>query len=248
MDGPDNRDLRAACFWATLVAIAVAASDDVFVRTIFGLPAALILPGYVLTRALGLKASSMLEYIVCMIGTSLASMVVGGFVLNIVGLLTPLGWATWLLTVVIAGSYMAARRHEPPALPRWSWPPGLRLRHAIVFALAASLTTGAYALAVHDEAKQQQFRYTEFWLLPSAGSLSLGIRSEEDQKQQFDVEVAVDGRPFAVFRSVEIAPSELWTRQIPVPQQTTPQKAEARLYRLKDMRLYRQVSALVPAS
>lgn len=128
MDGPDNRDLRAACFWATLVAIAVAASDDVFVRTIFGLPAALILPGYVLTRALGLKASSMLEYIVCMIGTSLASMVVGGFVLNIVGLLTPLGWATWLLTVVIAGSYMAARRHEPPALPRWSWPPGLRFR------------------------------------------------------------------------------------------------------------------------
>lgn len=62
------------------------------------------------------------------------------------------------------------------------------------------------------------------------------------------MEVAVDGRPFAVFRSVEIAPSELWTRQIPVPQQTTPQKAEARLYRLKDMRLYRQVSALVPAS
>jgi hypothetical protein len=202
-----------------------------------------------LIRAVGLTTSSALEHVVVVIGASLAVVVVGGFVLNILDLLTPTGWALWLLAVVLSCSYVAGRRHETPGLPRWSWPSGLERRHAAAFALAASLTTGAYALAVWDETSQQQFKYTEFWMLPSPsdGSLSVGIRSKEDTKQRFDVEVAVDGRPFAVFRPIEIAPGELWTREIPVPQRTGAQKAEARLYRLDDMRLYRRVSALVPA-
>jgi hypothetical protein len=45
-----------------------------------------------------------------------------------------------------------------------------------------------------------------------------------------------------------MAPGDVWTREVPVPLLADPQKAEARLYRLEDERLYRQVTALVPGS
>jgi hypothetical protein len=112
------------------------------------------------------------------------------------------------------------------------------------------LATGAYALAIRDEATYRQFSYTEFWMLPSThdgpGRLTVGVRNAETQTQRFDVEITIDGRPFAVLRSLTIAPGETWTRQIPVPISATSQKAEARLYRPDDNRLYRSVSTLVP--
>jgi hypothetical protein len=117
-----------------------------------------------------------------------------------------------------------------------------------VFALATLVTTGAYALAIHDEVSQQEFKYTEFWMLPSAdgGRLAVGVRSAEAEEQRFDLEITLDGRTFAAFRSLTLAPGESWVREIPVPVLSTPQKAGARLYRPEDNRLYRSVSALLP--
>jgi hypothetical protein len=114
------------------------------------------------------------------------------------------------------------------------------------------VATGAYALAVRDEATHRQFRYTEFWMLPSAsgdaGRLTVGVRSAETQTQRFDLEITLDGQLFAVFRSLTIAPGDTWAQEIPLPLSTTPKKAEARLYRPEDNRLYRSVSTLVPRS
>jgi uncharacterized membrane protein len=246
----DNRDLRGACFWAIALAIAVAVFDGAAVRMLLGLPMVLLISGHTLLRAIGVRADSLAEHLIYAIGASLVAGIAGGFVLNAAGIMTPMGWAIWYVVVVTAASALAIRRFGAAAPPFWPRPASIRASHAIAFALAASLTTGAYALAVHDEAKEQQFKYTEFWMLPSSdkGSLSLGIRSQEKDKQRFDVEVVVDGHPFAVFRSLEIAPGELWTQKIPVPQGGGPKKAEARLYRLDDMRLYRRVSAFVPGS
>jgi hypothetical protein len=86
-------------------------------------------------------------------------------------------------------------------------------------------------------------------LPPASGDpsrLTLGVRSGEAQTQRFDLEITLDGRPFAVFRSLTIAPGQTWAREIPVPILATRQKAEARLYRPEDNRLYRSVSTLVP--
>jgi hypothetical protein len=89
-------------------------------------------------------------------------------------------------------------------------------------------------------------------MLPSAngeaGRLTVGVRSAETQAQRFDLEITLDGRPFAVFRLLTIPPGDTWAREIPVPVLGTRQKAEARLYRPEDNRLYRSVSALVPRS
>jgi hypothetical protein len=245
----ENRDLLAACIWATAVAVAMALSDSTPLRALLGVPMAVLVPGHVLLRAIGIRAASLVEHLVYAVGTSLAVGIGGGFALNAVGSMTPAGWATWFLLFVVAASLIAARRGGVADLPSWPRPSGFRLRHAVALSLAASVATGAFALAIRDEAKQQQFKYTELWMLPDeSGGLGLGVRSAEARPQRFDLEISLDGRPLAAFRSLEIAPGGAWTRQIPLAMLATPQRAVAKLYRLDDNRLYRQVSALVPGA
>jgi hypothetical protein len=194
-----------------------------------------------------MRTVSLLEHLVYAVGSSLAVGILGGFVLNAVGCLRPTGWATWFLLFVLSASSVAVRRDGASELPHWPRLAGFRLRHVVAFAVAASVATGAYALAVRDEGKQQQFKYTEFWMLPDgSGGLGLGVRSAEVQPQRFDLEISLDGRLLAVFRSLVITPGEVWTRRLPLSVGATPRRAVAKLYRLDDNRIYRQVSALVP--
>jgi hypothetical protein len=210
----------------------------------------LVVSGHVVLRALGVRTASMLEHLAYAVGASLATGIAGGFVLNAAGLLTPLGWAIWFWTVTAGAVLVAAGRRDAPDLPAWPDPVRIRLRQGATLALAVLVATGAYALAIRDEATDRQFKYTEFWMLPLAhgepGRLTVGVRSAETQTQRFDLDISLDGQPFAVFRSLAITPGDTWARDIPVPVLATPQKAEARLYRPEDNRLYRSVSTLVP--
>jgi uncharacterized membrane protein len=244
------RELSAACVWATALVAAATVSNSVLERAILGLPMVLFIPGHVLLRGVGIRTTSLAEHLAYAVGTSLAAGIAGGLILNLLGFLTPLGWAVWFWAVTLGASIMAARRSDDTDWQPWQRPAGLRRWHAVSFALAVLVTTGAYALAVRDESNQQQFKYVELWMLPPAnagpGQLAVGVRSAEAQTQRFDLEVTLNGQPLAIFRSLALAPGETWTRRIPVPLQTASQKAEARLYRPEDNRLYRSVSALVP--
>ena len=246
---PDNRDLPAACLWAGATVAAVAVSDSLLLRTALGAPMVFLVSGHVVLRALGVTTTSVSEHLVYAVGASLAAGIAGGFALNATGFLTPLGWAVWFWTVTAAAALVAVRGDAPvwqawPALPR------LRLWQGAALTLAMLVAVGAYALAARDEATYRQFKYTEFWMLPSPDGepdlLTVGIRSAETQAQQFDLEITLDGQPFALFRSLTIAPGDTWTRQISVPVLETRQTAEARLYRPEDNQLYRSVSTLVP--
>ena len=84
--------------------------------------------------------------------------------------------------------------------------------------------------------------------MAGTGRLAVGVRNEETKTDTFDLEITLNEQPLAVFRSLTLAPGETWTRDIAAPVSTTTQTAEARLYRPKDNRLYRRVSALVPGS
>jgi hypothetical protein len=248
MSAPSNRDLLAACLWATVTAIAVAVSDSVLLRTVLGAPMAFLISGHTVLRAIGVRATSLAEHLAYAVGASLATGIAGGLALNAAGLLSPLGWAVWFWAVVIGASLVAARRRDAADLLPLPGPAGVRLWHAAAFALAMLVATGAYALAIRDEVNQQQFKYTEFWMLPSANGdrLAIGVRSAEAKPKRFDLEITLDGHPFAIFRSLTMAPGETWTREIPLPLLATPQKASAKLYQPEDNRLYRSVSALLP--
>ncbi|MER9236286.1 hypothetical protein NKI56_30310 [Mesorhizobium sp. M0622] len=209
-----------------------------------------LVSGHTVLRAIGVRTTSALEHFVYAVGASLAAGIAGGFALNAAGFLTPLGWAVWFWAVTAAAALVAAGRRDTPDLPAWPAPARVRLWQGAALMLALLVATGAYALAVRDEAAYREFKYTAFWLLPSAGGgsgrITVGIRSAETQPQRFDLEITLDGQPFAVFRSIAVAPGDTWAREIPVPVLATRQTAEARLYRPEDNRLYRSVSTLVP--
>jgi uncharacterized membrane protein len=250
METPSNRDLLAACLCAVTTVAAVALSDSVLLRTVLGAPMVFLVPGHVVLRAIGTRTASVSEHLAYAVGASLAVGIAGGFALNAARFLTPLGWAIWFCVVTAGTALVAVRRGDAPDLPAWPGPLRVRLWQGAALALAVLVATGAYALAIRDEAANRQFKYTEFWMLPwangDAGRLSVGVRSAETQTQRFDLEITLDGRLVAVFRSLTVAPGDTWTREIPVPVLSTRQKAEARLYRPEDNRLYRSVSTLVP--
>src|ERR1700731_2109325 len=116
----ENRDLPAACIWATATAVAVAVvGDGTPLRVLLGLPMAVLVPGHVLLRAIGIRTHSLLEHLVYAVGTSLVVGISGGFILNAVGALTPAGWATWFFLFVVTASLVAARRGGASYLPSW---------------------------------------------------------------------------------------------------------------------------------
>ncbi|MER8548157.1 hypothetical protein NKH41_20850 [Mesorhizobium sp. M1169] len=209
----------------------------------------LLVSGHAVLRALGVRTTSASEHLVYAVGASLAAGIAGGFALNAVGFLTPLGWAVWFGTVTAAAALVAVRC-DAPDRPAWPAPPRLRLWQGAALMLAVLVATGAYALAVRDEAAYREFKYTEFWMLPSPNGepdlLTVGIRSAETRAQRFDLEITLDGQPFAIFQSLTIAPGDTWAREILVPVSATRQTAEARLYGPEHDRLYRRVSTLVP--
>ncbi|MGX5844811.1 hypothetical protein ACWGTI_29335 [Mesorhizobium sp. ArgA1] len=247
---PSKRDLLAACLWAAAAVAAVAVSDNVFLRTLLGAPMVFLVSGHSMLRAIGVRTTSVPQHLTYAVGASFAVGIAGGFALNATGFFTPLGWAMWFWAVTTAAALVAAVRRDTPDLPAWPALAPLRLWQGAALMLAVLVATGAYALAVRDEAAHREFKYTEFWLLPSAsgapGRITVGIRSAETQAQRFDLEITLDGQPLAVFRSVAVAPGDTWAREIPVPALATRQRAEARLYRPEDSRLYRSVSTLVP--
>jgi hypothetical protein len=250
MDARSNQDLSAACVWATAMLAAMVVSDSMLVHAIFGLPMVFLVSGHTLIRAIGVKARSLLEHVVYAVGASLASGIAGGFVLNAIHCMTPLGWATWFWAVTIGASLVTAWRRETFDVQPSPRATGFRLWHGVTIALALLLATGAYALAIRDETSQRQFRYVELWMLPPAnaglGRLSIGVHSVEADTQRFDLEITLDGHPFAIFRSLTLAPGDTWTKEFPVPVSATAQKVEAKLVRPEDHLLYRSVSALVP--
>jgi hypothetical protein len=56
-------------------------------------------------------------------------------------------------------------------------------------------------LAIHDEANQREFKYTELWILPKAkapAKLLVGIKRGKVETQRFDVEVTSDASMVAL--------------------------------------------------
>jgi hypothetical protein len=184
---------------------------------------------------------------------SIAVALAGGFVLNRLEALVPLGWALWLAAAVAASAAIALWR-QPMGQTYFALPslPGLRTHHLAMIGIAAVLTCGAYALAARDAANQREFKYTDFWMLSNEGApgaIIVGIKSAETTPQLFDVEVTRGNHVVAVWRSVYLIPGETWTRELGLSVGGEHvAKIYARLYGHDDGRLYRQVSAIVPSA
>ena len=252
---PANRniDLFAIVAWAMVTVVAVALSDNQPLRLALALPLLLLFTGHSVLRALGPIATSMTEHAVCAVGASIAIALAGGFLLNRLGALVPLGWALWLLTVVGGSAAVALWRRRPLDVRLVAWSlPNLRPRHLAMIGLAAAIMGGAYGLAARDEASQQEFKYVDFWIVGGAGApgaLIVGVKSAELEPQVFDIEVTRAGQVVAVWQAIPLAPGQTWTRSLSLSiDAQRSQKVYARLYGHNDGKVHRQVSAIVPSA
>jgi hypothetical protein len=248
----NNSDLFTAGTWAVALLAAVSLTQSVPVRLVLAVPLVLFVTGHVLLRAVGLKPASLAAHCTYAVGASIGVCLVGGLVLNLVGGLTPLGWAGWFAVVTVALSWFAWRRGADQnqaflllGLHRF------RLVHGAVIGGALLIGCSAYAIGMRGEALQKQFSYTQFWMVPAAPDapdrLLIGIKSAEPASQLFDVDVTFDGHPAGLWRSVEVKPGATWLTTFGVaPGAGKPHKAEARLYRAGDNDIYRRVSVVVP--
>jgi len=248
-----NLDLVAICAWAALTVIAVGHTEYQALRLFLALPLLLFFTGHVLIRVVKPSVTSRTEHAAYAIGLSLAAALMGGFLLNILGALTPLGWALWLQVVVAASTATAlVRQTNATPQPIGGTQLGLRARHLAMIVVSGSVICSAYFIAVRDEARQHEFKYIEFWLVGGKGgegALVVGIRSAEAEPRSFDVEVTRGSDVVAVWRSIHLEPGDTWTQALSLEIDAGHErKIRARLYGHSDGRLYRQVTAIVPSA
>ncbi len=230
-----NTGLVLSCLWAAGAVAAVSATDSVALRGLACIPLALYWPGYAFLRAVGQKASP-IEWHALAMAWSVAAVILGGFLLNGVHLLGPLGWAGWLAAVVAVSSLVAmARGGDGVPLPGRRLLRAVSLGQGVLFAAAALVAFAAFQFAAWDRQSFRQFRYTAFWMLPDdarrPSAVTIGARNAEDRPMLYDIEVTQDGRILAIWRSLALQPGESVTKELAVaPPPHDDAKIEARLF------------------
>jgi uncharacterized membrane protein len=249
-------DLTAGVWWAVLLLLTVLITDNFVIRLILSLPLICFLTGHTVLRAIEpVQTARRLEHSAFAAGLSIAVCVGGGFLLNMISMLNPIGWAIWLMVVNGFAVVIALRQpYKPFVLPEL---PRIRVWHGLVLCAAISITSGSYVLAAYTIDTFHEFKYTEFWLIPEiSGKIVIGVQSAQFEPEEYDIEViavgstdkAPSGRAnttmIAAFRSIDLAPGAQWIREITVG--VNHKRVEANLYRTRDHTLYRKVSALTP--
>jgi uncharacterized membrane protein len=236
-----NKDLIAATGLAFLAAILVlATAEGNWLRLVFGIPLALFLPGYSLqAAAFPGQTPGRLERLLLGLGSSLAVATLGGLLLE----WTPWGltagaWAGLLSAITAIASLLAVRRRSREAANQEGWEREsgwFDLRQLAVFGLAAVVVALAIWFARLPSSPEGLEGYTLLWLLPSedtgAGSVQLGVQSQEFRPASYGLEVRSAGELLADWEAIELEPGETWNTTLDLPQ-TLPADAplEAVLY------------------
>jgi hypothetical protein len=200
--------------------VLLANPGSIAVALIAGLPLALVLPGYGLTRALFReRLPNPADYVVLSLALSLAVTILGGLVLELLWPSSrPLSSHSWpvLLSAVTVGCCAIAqvRGHVGPGPPPRPRRPGVR--DVLALGAAAVITSGAVALARAPlPAPKGVTGYTQLWLVPRAPTAQLGVHSEELRPMRYELRLKLDGRVDRIWR-LALRPGQSWAVELPI--------------------------------
>jgi hypothetical protein len=185
-----------------------------------------ILPGAVLADALFAHFADPAEQLLVTLALSVVVVVLGGFALDATVGITrhSVSYLVAAVTVTAALVRLVAQpRGELPLRPRVHVSP----RDIGLLALATILVVAAVAYArtpLHARGAQG---YTALWIDPTAGSLQLGVESQELGAMRYRL-VVETGSGGIMFWQIALAPGGKWTTTLARPRK---QKIEAILYR-----------------
>jgi uncharacterized membrane protein len=194
------------------------------VRALIALPAALILPGLVLTAA-AFPAGRLgrAERILFSLGLSLIVITLGGFVLHYTPWgLSPTSWTILLGGVVLVGGGVAALRGRGGKRPlaRQRSPLGLSGAQVVLCGLTVLIMAGALTLTVRGAEGQSSVGFTQLWMIdgttPDAPTLQLGVTNQEPAATSFLLQLQVN-QIVQETRTLNLEPGQSWGETITLP-------------------------------
>jgi uncharacterized membrane protein len=206
----------------TGVAAVMTSPGGGLIRLLFGLPLALVLPGYALTAALfpG-PAPGPAERIALILGISLASLAVVGLALNVTAPgLTATTWTAALATLTLAAVLLAVRRRKRHPEETVRFPvDAISIRQWTTFGLAGLVLIGALLIAREGALEPRGAGFTQLWMLPQAqpagSEVRIGVTSRERSPVVYRLELE-SGSQVQTSWLLELAPGESWQTTVSV--------------------------------
>jgi len=228
---PERRDLVLTPAYAIIAGLLVLLSVPAPVGAILLAPLVLFAPGYALVLALEIPreyARPGRRYILA-VTLSMASVALGGLVLNALFGLTQTSWALWLVGLTCGVSLIAAVRHRsmPRPVPADRPRTGPRLRITWAVAAAGAVTVaavgGAAALTEVSAHRAYDKPVTQLSLLPAPGTgngqLRLAVTNLSGHAERVTLTVTRGARTGPGI-SLVIGASRTWSRLEPSSTQT----------------------------
>lgn len=244
-----RRDLNLVRAAAVLCALGSALEPLGTARFVFAIPLSLILPGYaIVAAAFGGRRPGRLPMVPLSVGVSLSALVLGSILLNWVpGGIQGISWILLLLLLVLGGCQLAEKRGGSRPIRqrrRQRWKPSVAA--LLLGGGGVALAVAALVLAQSTLPAKRALGYTELWISPS-GSESLarvGVRSEEQHRTSYRLEVRLGRGAKPLIRSITLEPGEISTLDLPVRASLRPLPVEATLSRSGRPRaVYRRVDS-----
>ena len=228
---------------ATALGLALVVQAPELARALGGL-VLLLLPGLVLAWTLAPRALRHVGPGVVLSGLALATVPIGGLVLNL--LPSGLSAGTWIGLgaglLALAAVVATLSTHRSTRIPQL-----VRLRRADtgLFALAGIIVLAALLLAGRRGDGDPE-RFTQVWLVPAAGAATLGIDNLEGATTTYKIDIVIDDETVASWPALVLSRGEQWT--VTIDQAVAPESVlEARVYLLdRPQRPYRIVSLAGP--
>lgn len=225
----------------------------------------LAVPGWLLSRRLGILVRGAPERLVVTLAGSLGVLIVGGFVLNV----TPRGltsgsWMAWvgaITTLLASGSlfrFITRQRTRrvtrlvaaPGAVPRRAvrLATDLRANQVVLLVMAVLVAVSAVVVARASADAPAEHGFTQLWVLgpeegttvgaPPAGMVRVGVENHEGRSLRYRVVASSGGRSLTTWRVVDLRDGEDWTTLAPLPADGS---LQIRLYVADGTSVYRSV-------
>jgi uncharacterized membrane protein len=212
------------------------------VTTIFGL-ALLISLGYVWVKVLLGRNVVGLERAAVAVGLTISAAVLGGLLLQAVGVpLHRRAWTGLFADITLVGDvilifqYLARPQLAADVQPaKWRLPAWrLPVRQTVIYGLAGLVAMGAVALADIGAAVQHYPGFTQLWLSPRAGGAtdaSLGVSNHQGRTEEYRLTLIRNGHISATWQ-LALANGQEWQQTVAIESK---HDTVANLYLLPDL-------------